>query len=151
MGNPAPSYTIVGEAEGTVYEWQSDTITVRLTGAQTRGLFTFTEDMMKPTFTLGLHLHRKHTETFYILEGEVEFRLGTQTHVAQAGTTIHVPPNTPHAAWVNNGRPAKMIMLYTPSGIDEFLKEMKTFTDAQFADKKFMQAFNEKYDNIELT
>lgn len=150
VSNPSTPYTIVTSGQGKAYEWQSDTITVRLTGGQTQNLFTMTEDAMKPTFKLGLHLHRKHAESFHILEGEVEFRLGSQTHVARAGTTIHVPPNTPHAARVTNGKPARMIMLYAPSGIELFLSEMKTFTDAQFADAQFMKAFNDRYDNIVL-
>ncbi|CAF1507324.1 unnamed protein product, partial [Rotaria sordida] len=147
---PAISYSVIKDGQGTVYDWQNDKITIRLTGSHTQGLFTLTEDAMKPTFKLGLHLHRKHAETFHILEGDVEFRLGTKTYVAQPGTTIHVPSNTAHAVQVINGRSARMIMLYSPAGFENFLKEMKTFTDAQFADDKFMTAFNEKYDNIQL-
>ncbi len=146
----ATSFSIVNNKQGTVYEWQNDVITIRLNGAQTQGLFTLSEDSMKPNFKLGLHLHRKHAETFHILEGDVEFRIGSTTYVAQAGTTIHVPPNTPHGVRVVNGRQARMIMLYSPSGIENFLKEMKTFTDAQFANAQFMKTFNEKYDNIQL-
>ncbi|CAF3091029.1 unnamed protein product [Rotaria sp. Silwood2] len=147
---PAIPYTIIKDGHGAVYEWQSDTITVRLTGAQTQELFTLTEDAMKPTFKLGFHLHRKHAETFHIIEGDVEFRLGSKTYVAKAGTTIHVPSNTPHGVRVINGRQARMIMIYSPAGIENFLKEMKTFTDEQFADEIFMKAFNDKYDNIQL-
>ncbi|CAF3912090.1 unnamed protein product, partial [Adineta steineri] len=117
---------------------------------QTQGSFTLTEDAMKPTFKFGLHLHRKHAETFHILEGEVEFRVGSETRVVGPDTTIHVPPNTPHAVRVINGKEARMLMIYAPAGIEQFLDEMKTFTDAQFADKEFMRTFNEKYDNIQL-
>lgn len=142
--------SIVTRAQGTVYEWQNDVITVRLTGEQTQGLYTLTEDAMKPTFNLGLHLHRKHAETFYILEGQVEFRVGTQTHLAEAGTTVHVPPGTPHGARVINGKPARMIMLYAPAGFEEFLKEMKSLTNTQLNDEKFMRALSEKHDSIPL-
>ncbi len=48
----------------SVYEWQNDTITVILTGAQTADAFTLTEDRLKPCFFLGLHMHREHAETF---------------------------------------------------------------------------------------
>lgn len=150
MSTPETSYTITNNGQDVVYEWQNDIITVRLDGTQTQGLFTLTEDAMKPTFKLGLHLHRKHAETFHILEGEVEFRLGTRTYVAKAGTTIHVPPNISHGVQGVNGEKARMLMLYSPAAIENFLKDMKTFTDAQFADEKFMNAFNEKYDNIQL-
>jgi quercetin dioxygenase-like cupin family protein len=147
---PTTPYTITSNGQGVVYQWKSDAITVCLNGTQTQGLFTLTEDTMKPDFQLGLHLHRKHTETFHILEGEVEFRLGTTTHVARAGTTIHIPPNTPHAVRVISGEQARMIMFYSPAGIENMLSEMQTLTDAQFADEKFMNEFNEKYDNIQL-
>ena len=150
VSTPATPYTIINNGQGTLYEWQNDAITIRLNGAQTQGLFTLSEDAMKPTFKLGLHLHKKHAETFHVLDGEVEFRLGTRTQIAKSGTTIHVPPNIPHSARVINGRQARMLMLYSPSGLENFLKEMKTFTDAQFADGQFMKAFNDKYDNIQL-
>ena len=137
-------------SQGKVYEWQNDVITVRLTGAQTQGLYTLTEDAMKPSFNLGLHLHRKHAETFHILEGQVQFRIGSDTRLAEVGTTIHVPPNIPHSARVINGKSARMLMLYAPAGFEDFLNEMKTLTDAQFADEKFMKELSEKYDSIPL-
>ena len=142
--------SIVTNGQGAVYEWQNDVITIRLSGEQTQGLYTLTEDAMKPTFNLGRHLHRKHAETFHILEGQVEFRIGSETHLAEAGTTIHVPPGTPHGARVVNGKPARMLMLYAPAGFEEFLQEMKKLTNAQFADAQFMKDFNEKYDSISL-
>ncbi|CAF2004454.1 unnamed protein product [Rotaria magnacalcarata] len=150
MSAPAISYSVTKNDQGAVYDWQNDKITIRLAASQTQGLFTLTEDAMKPTFKLGLHMHRKHAETFHILEGEVEFRLDKNTQIAQPGTTIHVPSNVPHGVRVINGRPARMLMLYAPGGFENILKEMKTFTDAQFADEKFMTAFDEKHDNIIL-
>jgi quercetin dioxygenase-like cupin family protein len=140
----------VNNDQGTAYEWQSDTIKVRLTGAQTQGLFTLTEDLMKPIFTLGRHLHRTHAETFYILEGEVEFRLGSEIRILRPGTTLHVPPNIPHGLRVLNGQPARLLMLYSPGGFDEYLAEMKKLSDAQFEDEEFMKALDQKYDIIQL-
>jgi quercetin dioxygenase-like cupin family protein len=150
MSIPARPYTVVSNEQGAVYDWQNDRITVRLNGTQTQGMFTLTEDAMKPTFKLGLHLHRKHAETFHILEGEVEFRLGTESYVARAGTTVHAPPNIPHGIKGVNGKQARMLMLYSPAGVENFFSEMKSFSDAQFANEQFMKAFNEKHDNIQL-
>lgn len=143
-------YSVVKTDQGEIFDWQNDQIHVRLTGAQTQGLFTLVEDNIKPTFNLPLHLHRQHRETFYILEGDVEFRLNGRTHIAQAGTVVHIPSNTQHAVRTVNGRQAKMIMLYSPAGFENTLRQMKTFTDAQFADEKFMKEFNEKHDNFIL-
>lgn len=61
---PSPSVIRPNDGNVSVYERQNDTITVILTGAQTAGAFTLTEDRLKPCFCLGLHMHREHAETF---------------------------------------------------------------------------------------
>ncbi len=138
--------TIVTGASALVYEWQNDTIQVRLTGEATGGLYNLTEDSLKPSFSLGLHLHRAHAETFHILDGEIEFRLGEETCTAAVGTTIHVPAGAPHAVRVVNGKPARMLMLFAPAGFDGLLKRMSELSASQFADPLFMKNLNESFD-----
>ena len=140
------SASIVPEGGGVTYDWANDTITVRLTGEMTGGLYTLTEDRMKASFSLGLHRHKSHAETFHILEGEVQFDIGGTPHIAKAGTTVHVPAGVPHAAKITNGRPAHMLMLYAPAGFDRFLAAMAEMTAADFADTPRMKAFNESFD-----
>jgi mannose-6-phosphate isomerase-like protein (cupin superfamily) len=43
-----------------------------------------------------LHLHRSYEEAFYVLDGEVQFQLGSEEVHASAGSAILVPPGTPH-------------------------------------------------------
>ena len=64
--------------------------------------------------------------------------------VAYAGTTINIPPNIWHEAKSERG--AKLLSIFSPAGFEDYLAEMKTLTDEQFADAAFMQALNEKYD-----
>lgn len=57
--------------------------------------------MFHSTFPPGtgmpfLHLHRSHEEAFYVLEGELQFRLGAEEIHARPGSAILVPRNTPH-------------------------------------------------------
>lgn len=151
MTTQAPPTVIrPGDGNASVYEWQNDTITVILTGAQTAGAFTLTEDRMKPCFCLGLHMHREHAETFYILEGEVQFRIHSDEFSAGAGTTVHVPPGTPHAVRIVNGQPGRLLMLYSPAGFEDYLAVLKKLTPEQCADPEFMRAIEQRYDNITL-
>lgn len=147
---PSPSVIRPNDGNVSVYEWQNDTITVILTGAQTAGAFTLTEDRMKPCFCLGLHMHREHAETFYILEGEVQFRINSDVFSAGVGTTVHVPPGTPHAVRIVNGQPGRLLMLYSPAGFDEYLAVLKNLTAEQCADAEFMRSLEQRYDNISL-
>ena len=45
------------------------------------------------------HIHRRHADVFYVLEGELVFRLGPdgEPRRAPAGTLVVVPPNTIHS------------------------------------------------------
>lgn len=42
------------------------------------------------------HIHRRHDETFYVMDGRFEFTLGPKTYVADSGTFLFVPRGQPH-------------------------------------------------------
>jgi quercetin dioxygenase-like cupin family protein len=42
------------------------------------------------------HIHPDHTDSFYVLEGDVEFFLNGEWHRAAPGTFLSVPPNVEH-------------------------------------------------------
>ncbi|HKC77572.1 MAG TPA: cupin domain-containing protein [Gaiellaceae bacterium] len=42
------------------------------------------------------HTHPDHADSFYVLEGEVEFFEGGEWHRAGPGTFLSVPPNVEH-------------------------------------------------------
>ena len=143
---PVPRTLAPGE--GKNYEWGQDHIFVKLSSAETGGLATVIEDNLKPGFKLGRHLHRKHTEIFYILGGEVEFTIGDKSYTATAGAVIYLPPGTPHA--VKSTKGGKMLMFYTPGGFDEMLSEISEASLFQRFNPLANARRNEKYDHVDL-
>lgn len=135
---------IVLPGEGTDYDWTNDHIFIKTVGAFSEGRVSLVEDTLKPGFHLARHYHKKMTEVFYILKGEMTLIFDDETVVATAGTTINVPPNVWHEAKSENG--AKMLSLFSPAGFEDYLAEMRDLSDEQFADGVFMQALAEKYD-----
>lgn len=135
---------IILPGEGTEYDWTNDHIYVKTVGAFSDGRVSLVEDTLKPGFHLARHYHKKMTEVFYILEGEMTLVFDDETVVVTAGTTINVPPNVWHEAISENG--AKMLSLFSPAGFEEYLAALKTLSDEQFANEAFLQALNEKYD-----
>jgi quercetin dioxygenase-like cupin family protein len=135
---------IVVTGEGTEYEWSSDHIFVKTNGYVTDGRASMVVDTLKPGFHLPRHYHKKMAEIFYILEGEVTLIFDDETIVATMGTTVNVPPNVWHEAKSESG--AKMISIFSQAGFEDYLAEMATLTDEQFADQAFMTRLNEKYD-----
>lgn len=143
-------YCHVPPGEGTNYDWENDHTFVKVSAADTGGAYTLMEDNLKPTFALGLHRHDHHAETFYFLEGKVDFYVDGTWIEATPGTTIHVPQGVPHACKVADSAPARMIMIFQPSGFDGFLAEMAGMTPADFEDETKMAGLNEKYDIVPL-
>ena len=141
---------VFGPGEGPHFDWDADQPFVKVSGAQTGGAYTLIEDNLQAHFALGLHRHDHHAETFYILEGTMDFFLDTDWVRAVPGTTIHVPPGLPHACKVVGGETAKMLMIMQPSGFDAFLEAMAGMTPAELEDAAVMEALNAKFDIVPM-
>jgi quercetin dioxygenase-like cupin family protein len=143
-------YSFVPPGGGPNYDWTRDHTFVKVSAADTGGAYSLMEDNLKREFALGLHLHRQHAETFYILEGNVDFYLDGDWLKATPATTVHIPPGVPHAVVLPPGQTGKMLMIFQPSGFDQYLVELAKMTEQDFADEKRVQALDEKYDIINL-
>lgn len=84
------------------------------------------------------------SEIFYILEGEITFQFDDEDVLATVGTTISVPPYVYHQVVSPTG--CKMLTVFAPGGFDEYLEELVTCTESQFADAAFMDTLGNKYD-----
>ncbi|MEM1232830.1 MAG: cupin domain-containing protein [Pseudomonadota bacterium] len=136
---------------GTGYDWSADHTFVKVSAADTGGQYTLMEDNLKATFALGLHMHRYHAETFYILEGNIDFYVDGEWMTAEPGACLHVPPGVPHACTLADGTTSgRMLMIYQPSGFDGYLAELEQLSEADFADTARMAALNDKYDIVEI-
>jgi quercetin dioxygenase-like cupin family protein len=62
------------------------------------------------------HTHPDHVDAFYVLEGQIEFRLGEEPRVAGPGTFVAVPPNTVHGFRHAGPEPIRFLNLHTPPG-----------------------------------
>ena len=59
------------------------------------------------------HVHRRHVESFYVLEGELALTAGDRELRAQAGSWVRVPPGVPHA--VSSPDPVRYLDVHAPS------------------------------------
>ena len=144
-------YSHVPPGGGLNYDWSADHTFVKVSAADTGGQYTLMEDNLKANFKLGLHMHRYHAETFYILEGSVDFYVDGDWMTTVPGTCLHVPPGIPHACVMSAGcEAARMLMIYQPSGFDQFLAELATMDEADFADAARMKALEDKYDIVQI-
>jgi len=144
-------YSFVRPLGGTNYEWSNDHTYVKVSADDTDGHFTLMEDNLKSTFALGLHRHDHHAETFYILEGSLDFYVDGDWITAQPGSCLHIPSGVPHACTLSEAtESARMLMIFQPAGFDLFLAELGELSDQELNDPLKMEELARKYDIINL-
>jgi mannose-6-phosphate isomerase-like protein (cupin superfamily) len=85
---------------------------------------SLTEWNALPGFDTGLHVHERLEETWFVLSGELEFRVGDEAFTAGAGATVFVPPHVPHA-FANRGvADATFLLTLSPPGHDRYFDEL---------------------------
>jgi quercetin dioxygenase-like cupin family protein len=74
------------------------------------------------------HVHRRHVESFYVLEGELTFTAGGHELQASAGSWVQVPPGVPHTFAFTGGE-TRFLNLHAPScGYGAFLRGLHEAT-----------------------
>jgi quercetin dioxygenase-like cupin family protein len=96
-----------------------DTYTILLTGEDTAGRFTLVDMHVPPGGGPPPHRH-DFEETFIVLDGQVELTFRGERAVAEAGETVNVPANAPHAFTNASGRPARLLCICSPAGQEAF-------------------------------
>lgn len=94
-------------------------------------LLAATEDLMLSAYTLepggqpgDPHYHANHSDSFYVLEGELEFVIAEKSVRPEPGTPLVAPRGAIHAFPVAIGGPARFLNLHTPGGFETYLREL---------------------------
>jgi mannose-6-phosphate isomerase-like protein (cupin superfamily) len=119
--------------------------TIKAGREDTGGLIAVLEGEFRPMSGAPAHVHHQHEETFYVLEGEFRFHLGTQAVMATAGTFVFVPRDVPHAFENVGTRPGRILGIMTPGGYEQFFEELAHLPEGTPDPAKFQEIF-EKYD-----
>jgi quercetin dioxygenase-like cupin family protein len=62
--------------------------------------------------------HHAFDETFYVLEGELTFKLGDELSLARAGEVAFARAGTPHTFTNRSEAPARFLIVCTPAGFE---------------------------------
>src|SRR3982074_2977164 len=112
---------IVGPNDGTRIEGPvGGPLTFKVRGEQTNSALTALENVIPPGEGPPLHTHANEDEAWYVLDGELRFLLGTEVRTAPAGSFVFVPRGTQHCFHNDGGRPARILVIFTPAGMEQF-------------------------------
>jgi len=98
-------------------------IKMLLSSEQTRGSFSLFENGSEGASRTPIHVHTSEDETLYIIEGRMQAIIAGAQHVLQSGESIFLPRGIPHQLANQSGAPARYLLLCTPGGFEEFLRD----------------------------
>ena len=147
--NTKPVIHLPGEAHKVTLAGQP--LAFLVTGEDTSHTSMF-EWTVPAGFSTGLHVHRVQEETFYVLDGECEWRIGGRTIRAAPGAYVFIPPGVPHDIANVSDRPARMIMTVSPPGHEHYFEELaRLVVDGRKPDPAAIGDLRARYDTDQLS
>ena len=137
--------------EGDSVSLRGTEVTFKVKSGQADGA-SLTEWVAAPGFDTGLHVHERLEETWYVLDGELEFRLGEEVLIAAAGACVFVPAHLPHAFANRSQAPAKFLLMMSPPTHDRYFIELAEILGRSGPpDTEAIGALRAKYDTQQLS
>jgi quercetin dioxygenase-like cupin family protein len=124
---------VVAPGDGTTIEGPvGGPLTFKVRGDQTADALTAFENVIPPGEGPPMHVHAREDEAWYVLEGELRFSLGGELAPAAAGSFVFVPRGTPHCFQNVGAAPARILVLFTPSGMERFFERFAELPSGPF-------------------
>jgi len=92
------------------------------TAKDTDGAFSLIHCFFRKDFMAPPHYHKLEDESFYVLEGEIDFHVGDKKIIAGPGDFILLPKNIPHHFNLITDT-AKALLHISPAGFETFFQE----------------------------
>jgi quercetin dioxygenase-like cupin family protein len=113
-------------AQATIIGVVGDVYRFVAIGADTGGRYATWEALVPPGGGPPAHVHTREEESFYVLEGEITFTVGSERVVARAGTFVNMPIGLPHAFKNESSQAARMLISVVPAGLEQMFFEFGT-------------------------
>jgi quercetin dioxygenase-like cupin family protein len=104
-------------------------ITWLATGEDTDGQFSLFEAKGIPGMEPPPHVHANEDESYYLLEGEMLFRVGDEAFTAKPGDFVFLPRNVRHEFKVLSSTFRCLVGIY-PSGLENYFEQLTVRHDS---------------------
>lgn len=140
---------VLARGEGrTLAAGQPETV-VKVESVETGGAFALIESSLDAKTWKGPepHIHHAGSETFYVLEGAMEFVLGEERITASAGTCVHVPVGAVHS--FSNPGPGRVRYseILCPGSLLGMVEEIEDLLQAGVTDQEQFTAVFRRHDS----
>jgi quercetin dioxygenase-like cupin family protein len=123
MSNTAASIAPIAlsAGEGEARWFLGALVHVKANTASTAGRVAVLEHHVRRGRGSPLHVHHREDEWFYVLEGEVTFWVGGDTHVIGPGGFVYGPREIPHTFMASSDE-ARFLLVTEPSTFSDFVR-----------------------------
>ena len=125
-------------SEGLAFNFVTDRVTTKVSARDTGGQYSLMTWVAEPKTGSPPHAHAHYDETFYVVEGQLEFVLGHDRFTIGTGDFVRVPAGTRHAFRNDSDAPAEMLVGLIPGGMEELFYKYRT-DDREFDLNGFLQ------------
>ena len=117
--------TTVDNEEGDCLSVVGDTYRILISGEQTGGSYAVIDMLIPPGGGPGSHSHDEIQEMFYVVDGEIEFKMEGKKHTAAKGSFVNIPfGGGVHYFKNTTDTIAHLLCTVVPAGLDSFFKEI---------------------------
>ena len=117
--DPLPSRN---DSEGWLRTRSGERCLIRLSAADTNGVYSLVEIVSSPGDGTPLHVHENEDEHIIVLEGTARIAYGDKIFDAEAGKVVTLLSKIPHA-WGNRANSQLRIAVVAfPGGVEEILR-----------------------------
>ena len=131
---------------GETFPRKDEVSEVKLDSIQTDGRFSVLDEYWHPGFSVPPHFHKEHAEVFYVIDGQVEWTVGGETHLMGPGALVYIPPDTVHSVKVVGNKDYHGLMLYEPGGYERNIYREQQYTLEQQAQPEIQMKLREQGD-----
>src|SRR6476660_1290222 len=101
-----------------------DINTIVASKEDTDGTYSFIEAKVFPGGGPAPHIQTREHEGFYVIEGQLIFKVDKQRIEAKPRTFVNVPPNVLHSFKNETNEIAKLIIILSPPGMEQLFIEI---------------------------
>lgn len=98
------------------------TFSFLVTAKDTNGAFSLIHCFFRKGFMAPPHYHKLEDESFYMIDGEIDFHVGDERFTVGPGEFILLPKNIPHHFNLIS-ETAKALLHISPAGFEVFFQE----------------------------
>jgi quercetin dioxygenase-like cupin family protein len=115
----------IDNGQGQSLSVVGDSYQILISGEQTNGNYAVIDMLIPPGGGPGPHAHKDMQEMFYVVEGEIEFKMEGGKYTANKGSFVNIPlGGAVHCFKNTTGKIAHLLCTVVPAGLDRFFQEI---------------------------